>query len=687
MIMKCYYSKNRKQRSYRSAGYTLIEVILVIAIIGIIATISYVSYSNFRHNLVVAALKSDLNGAASALESERNFGSDGYPDTIPPTFTPSNNISLNGGSTDYGDTYCIEAVSSEEPSLYYYLDSLMAVQGAQEGSCVSSRPVPQNLAAAMVTNTSINITWDAVSSVGSYTLQQDTDPDFTSPTPFTLTTNSKLSTSLTVDTNYYYRVNATVASATGEWSEVAYANTSVTPPTTPSVDVVYSAPDIVAMASSSVCTTGNLQYVFSSRTNDGTWADGVWASSDTASRSATEGIKYGYKVQARCYVDADTYSSPVASTEDTYIHPFTSIPVAPTVVATTPDSITTNFTWNTTSCPGGAPAHYQYDFTTSYGYDSLWQPTDSTAASFTTASAGYTYTLQVKTQCYTAYSQSAWSGIGSDSYTRPYTISVLVIAGGGGGGAGDSYGNGGGGGAGGYIYRTGFSVAPQSYTVTVGGGGSGTLADGSGSNYGRGNNGANSVFSSLTAIGGGGGGGGGDGSPGTGSSGGSGGGASGSSSGTRPGASGTAGQGNAGGNTCSDDSRGSSGGGGATSAGGANAGCSNNGTAGGSGYTTSISGSSICYAGGGGGGVGSGTIGYGQCGGGNGNASGTGGTGTVNTGGGGGGGRGYGGNGGFGVVIIRHATGAFPASGGNSVYTNGTDTVRVFTGSGTFTIN
>jgi hypothetical protein len=39
------------------------------------------------------------------------------------------------------------------------------------------------------------------------------------------------------------------------------------------------------------------------------------------------------------------------------------------------------------------------------------------------------------------------------------------------------------------------------------------------------------------------------------------------------------------------------------------------------------------------------------------------------------------------VVIIRHATGAFSASGGNSVYTSGTDTVRVFTGSGTFTIN
>lgn len=218
--MKCYYSKDREQRTYRLAGYTLIEVIMVIAIIGIIATISYVSYGNFRHNLVVSALKSDLNGVSSAMENEKNFGSDGYPAAVPSTFTPSDDISLAGGSTDSGETYCVEAVSSEEPSLYYYIDSLIASKGAEEGSCVSSRPIPQNLAASIATSTSLNITWDAVSSANSYTLQQDTDSNFSSPTPFTLTTNSYISGGLTTGVNYYYRVNATVASATGGWSEV-----------------------------------------------------------------------------------------------------------------------------------------------------------------------------------------------------------------------------------------------------------------------------------------------------------------------------------------------------------------------------------------------------------------------------------------------------------------------------------
>ncbi|MFZ2125201.1 MAG: prepilin-type N-terminal cleavage/methylation domain-containing protein [Candidatus Saccharimonadales bacterium] len=133
--MKCYYSKGGEQRAHRSAGYTLIEVVIVIAIIGIISTISYISYDNYRHNLVVSSLKSDLNGVASAMEGERNFGSNGYPIAIPSTFTPSHNISLTGGSTDSGETYCVDAVSSEEPTLHYHIDSLTASQGAQLGTC------------------------------------------------------------------------------------------------------------------------------------------------------------------------------------------------------------------------------------------------------------------------------------------------------------------------------------------------------------------------------------------------------------------------------------------------------------------------------------------------------------------------------------------------------------------------
>jgi hypothetical protein len=82
-------------------------------------------------------------------------------------------------------------------------------------------------------------------------------------------------------------------------------------------------------------------------------------------------------------------------------------------------------------------------------------------------------------------------------------VEYLVIAG---GGSGGGYYYGGGGGAGGYRTATNFSVAQQAYSITVGAGGAGTSGPASGNNYVRGNNGSDSVFSSITSDGGGGGG-------------------------------------------------------------------------------------------------------------------------------------------------------------------------------------
>lgn len=79
------------------------------------------------------------------------------------------------------------------------------------------------------------------------------------------------------------------------------------------------------------------------------------------------------------------------------------------------------------------------------------------------------------------------------------SVEVLVVAGGGSGGVD----NGGGGGAGGVIHDTNYSVTPgTSYTVTIGAGGAARAGP---SDDGPGNNGSNSSFGSLTAIGGGGG--------------------------------------------------------------------------------------------------------------------------------------------------------------------------------------
>lgn len=255
------------------------------------------------------------------------------------------------------------------------------------------------------------------------------------------------------------------------------------------------------------------------------------------------------------------------------------------------------------------------------------------------------------------YRVHTFTSSGTFTINAATTVEVLVVAGGGGGGEG----HGGGGGAGGLIHVASFAVAAGTYPVTVGLGGalSNTGSDA------RGNPGGNSVFSTLTAIGGG------YGSTWEGGNGGSGGGSScwvnntgtlGTGSGK-----GTAGQGNDGGpvfQTPDLDGPGQ-GGGGAGTAGKSGSGASDTqciGGNGGAGSTYSISGSAVTYAGGGGGG---GAIGIGiggSGGGGNGGMIGVNAiSGTANTGGGGGGGGAIaqypariGAAGGSGVVVIRY---------------------------------
>ena len=255
------------------------------------------------------------------------------------------------------------------------------------------------------------------------------------------------------------------------------------------------------------------------------------------------------------------------------------------------------------------------------------------------------------------YRTHTYTTTGTSGFTPTVSgnVEVLVVAGGGGGGG---LRHGAGGGGGGVVYKTYYPViSGRAYTVTVGAGGT------AGTNVfsdplSAGQNGGNSQFGTLIAIGGGGGGGA---ALGAGKSGGSGGGGSRATPGAH-----TVGQGNAGGNGGGNDN--GCGGGGAGAPGG-NYLSTTIATAGGAGLQFSISGTPTYYAGGGGGGGAlwtSGTPGAGGLGGGGAGSTGentpaT--AGTANTGGGGGGaggtvaGSGYGGiggAGGSGIVIVRY---------------------------------
>lgn len=218
----------------------------------------------------------------------------------------------------------------------------------------------------------------------------------------------------------------------------------------------------------------------------------------------------------------------------------------------------------------------------------------------------------------------SFTTVGTTTWTAPAGVTqveYLVVAGG--GGAGNGYDNAGGGGGGAGMVLTGnVAVTPgQSYTVTVGAGGAGG-ADTRTNNPGAAGN--NSVFASITALGGGQG--------------------LGSRTGGAVGAAQISDTTAATGGSGSGGGLGGKGGGGATGAGSANSGAT--GGSGGAGISSSITGSSITYGvGGAGGGAGAPTT--------------DGANGTANSGNGGQGGKSNsadsakGGDGGSGIVVIR----------------------------------
>lgn len=284
------------------------------------------------------------------------------------------------------------------------------------------------------------------------------------------------------------------------------------------------------------------------------------------------------------------------------------------------------------------------------------------------------------------------------SSTNTFSCDFLVIAGGGSGGYGTN--EGGGGGAGGYRTSAGTSgqnSSPENalvlklntaYTVTVGSGAPAQTTLNT-----KGINGNNSVFHTVTSIGGGAGG---SNNQIVGDSGGCGGGNAGDNAASfnTPG-SGTTNQGFSGGlGTNVTTTYGAGGGGGAGSVGGNASGTLAG--SGGSGISSSITGSAVTRAGGGGGssestaGNGAGGSGGGGNGGRNGlNPS----NGQVNTGGGGGGmtGSGTSASGGSGIVILKFLSKYIATPSGGLTYTTQTSdlyTILSFTsGSGTVTFS
>lgn len=97
----------------KQQAYSLIELVVIITVIGILAAISTVSYSSWRKSTITTQLKNDLTMAASAMENARNFDGS-YPRYINNIYTPSQGISIDGGSNKDQSEYLLNVISGKQ---------------------------------------------------------------------------------------------------------------------------------------------------------------------------------------------------------------------------------------------------------------------------------------------------------------------------------------------------------------------------------------------------------------------------------------------------------------------------------------------------------------------------------------------------------------------------------------------
>lgn len=192
------------------------------------------------------------------------------------------------------------------------------------------------------------------------------------------------------------------------------------------------------------------------------------------------------------------------------------VPSAPTILFITEadEQLIISFLQNT---DGGAPiTNYEYSLNNGLTFESSGITSSPLRITGLTNGTSYTVVLRAMNRIGTSAISNAvtatpnltrvtFTTVETTSWTAPtniFTVTYLVVAGGGGSGGGYDTGAGAGGG-GGMVLTGSLTIVPgESYSVVVGDGGSAGISDRTSLPETRGGTGENSIFASITALGG-----------------------------------------------------------------------------------------------------------------------------------------------------------------------------------------
>lgn len=114
-------------------GFTLVEIMVVVAVLGVLVSITVVSYGGWRKSVVEDQMQTDLRNVATAMDSAKVW-QNGYPTSLPSSFTPTSGITLTYKSGDQ-QSYCIEGTAAAYPAVRYYLNSSGNNKDPKVGTC------------------------------------------------------------------------------------------------------------------------------------------------------------------------------------------------------------------------------------------------------------------------------------------------------------------------------------------------------------------------------------------------------------------------------------------------------------------------------------------------------------------------------------------------------------------------